>query len=232
MRLYLVCLSCTALLALTAEAPALAQSPEHLHGITQRVYDGPPLSLRSALDDALTRNPSLVVLRRQYDAARQRPAQQRFLMPPTFEAQIWQWPLTTVNPLNTNMYMFTIQQELPGRGKRELRSAVAEKDAEIAATTIAVKARDVLKDVMRAYADLAVTRRAIDIHLASVELLRQFAEASTIKYAAGRSSQQDVLKAVTEMSKLHDDLVMHEAGIAIGDDQMALAFPDLQSRRE
>ena len=108
------------------------------------------------------------------------------------------------------MYMFTIQQELPGRGKRELRSALAEKDAEIAATAIAVKARDVLKDVMRAYADLVVTRRAIDIHLASVELLRQFAEASTIKYAAGRSSQQDVLKAVTEMSKLHDDLVMHE----------------------
>ena len=76
MRLYLVCLSCTALLALTAEQPANAQSPEHLHGITQRVYDGPPLSLRSALDDALGRNPSLVVLRRQYDAARQRPGQQ------------------------------------------------------------------------------------------------------------------------------------------------------------
>jgi outer membrane protein, heavy metal efflux system len=68
--------------------------------------------------------------------------------------------------------------------------------------------------VMTAYATLVVTRRAIDIHLESVELLRQFADASTIKYAAGRSSQQDVLKAVTEMSKLHEDLVMHEENAA------------------
>jgi outer membrane protein TolC len=215
MRSYVALLSCVALLALAAEQQAVAQSPEHLHGITQRVYDGPPLSLTSALDDALNRNPALITLRRQYEAARQRPAQQRFLMPPSFEAQIWQWPVTTVNPLNTNMYMFTIQQELPGRGKRELRAAVTEKEAEIASTAIAVRARDVVREVMRAYADLAVARRAIDIHLVSVELLRQFADASTIKYAAGRSPQQDVLKAVTEMSTLHDDLVMHEEAEAV-----------------
>ena len=203
------------LLALLAAAqPAAAQSPEHLHGSTTRVYEGPPLSLKSAIDEALAKNPMLLTLRKQYEAVRARPAQERFLMPPTFEAQIWQWPVTTVNPLNTNMYMFTIQQELPGRGKRELRAALAQKDAEIASADIAVRAREVVKDVMTAYANLVVTRRAIDIHLASVELLRQFADASTIKYAAGRSSQQDVLKAVTEMSKLHDDLVMHEESIA------------------
>ena len=87
---------------------------------------------------------------------------------------------------------------------------MAEKDVELVSVEIAVRARDVVKDVMRAYADLGVARRAIDIHLASVELMRQFADASTIKYAAGRSPQQDVLKAITELSKLHEDLVMHE----------------------
>jgi outer membrane protein, heavy metal efflux system len=202
------------LAVLAAAVPAAAQSPEHLHGSTTRVYEGPPLSLKSAIDEALARNPTLIALRKQYEAVRERPAQERFLMPPTLEAQIWQWPVTTVNPLNTNMYMFTIQQDIPGRGKRDLRVARAQKDAEIASADIAVRARDVVKDVMTAYANLVITRRAIDIHLASVELLRQFADASTIKYAAGRSSQQDVLKAVTEMSKLHDDLVMHEETIA------------------
>jgi outer membrane protein TolC len=116
---------------------------------------------------------------------RERPAQARALMPPTLEAQIWQWPVTTVNPLNTNMYMFTFQQELPGRGKRDLRVALANTDAEIASTEIAVRARGVLKDVMTAYANLVVARRAIDIHLQSVELLRQFADASTIKVRGG-----------------------------------------------
>ena len=162
------------------------------------------------MDEALARNPTLIALRKQFEAARQRPAQERFLMPPTFEAQIWQWPIDTINPLNTNMYMFTAQQELPGRGKRQLREALAEADVEMASAGVAVRARDVVRDVARAYADLAVARRAIDIHLESVDLLRQFADVSAVKYAAGRTAQQDVLKAVVELSRLHEDLVMHE----------------------
>jgi len=200
---------------MAAHQAASAQAPDHLHGpIARRVYEGPPLSLTNAIDEALGRNPALIALRAQFEVARQRPAQERFLMPPTFEAQIWQWPIDTVNPLNTNMYMFTVQQDLPGRGKRQLRAAVAEKDAELASTEVAVRARAVVNDVSRAYADLAVTRRAIDIHLASVELLRVFADASTLKYAAGRSPQQDVLKAVVELSRLHEDLVMHDESAA------------------
>jgi len=195
--------------------PAAAQSPEHLHGLaSRRVYDGPSLTLTAAIDEALRRNPELIALRHQFDAARKRPAQERFLMPPSFEAQIWQWPLTTVNPLNTNMYMFTMQQELPGRGKRELRAAAAEKDVELASVEIAARAREVINEVQRAYIDLALARKAIDIHLESVGLLRQFADVSTVKYAAGRSSQQDVLKSVVELSKLHEDLVLHEESSA------------------
>lgn len=194
---------------------AMAQVTDRLHGhVVRRVYEGPPLSLKGAVDEALERNPTLIALRRQFEAARHRPAQERYLMAPSFEAQIWQWPITTVNPLNTNMYMFTVHQELPGRGKRALRAAAAEKDVDIALTEIAVRARDVVKDVTSVYAGLVVSRHAIDIQLASVDLLRQFADASSIKYAAGRTPQQDVLKAVVELSKLHEDLVMREEAAA------------------
>lgn len=203
------------LVSILAPRVVMAQAAEHLHGaLARRAYDGPPLTLRAAVDEALQRNPTLIALRAQFVAARHRPDQERYLMPPSFEVQIWQWPVTTLNPLNTNMYMFTVQQELPGRGKRALRAAVAEKDVELASNEIVVRAREVVKDVTRAYTDLVVARRAIDIHLASVGLLRQFADASTIKYATGRSPQQDVLKAVVEVSKLHEDLVMHEENAA------------------
>jgi outer membrane protein TolC len=83
-----------------------------------------------------------------------------------------------------------------------------EKDVELAANDITVRGREVIDHVKRAYADLSVSRKAIDIHLASVQLLRQFADISTVKYSTGRISQQDVLKAVVEVSKLHDDLIM------------------------
>ena len=123
--------------------------------------------------------------------------------------------MTTVNPLNTNMYMFTVQQEIPGRGKRDLRAALAEKEVEQVAADVAVRARDVVKDVMHAYADLVIARRATEIHLASVDVLRQFADASTLKYSTGRSSQHDVLKSVVELSRVHEDLVMHEESAAM-----------------
>lgn len=196
-------------------AAAVAQATDHLHSTARQVYDGPRMTLRAAIDEALTMNPTLIAARKQFEAARQRPAQERFLMPPSFEAQIWQWPVTTINPLNTDIYMFTIQQELPGRGKRELRAAVAEKDAELASADLAVRARNVVNEVMHAYADLAIARLATEIHLASVDVLRQFADASTLKYSAGRTSQQDVLKSVVEISRLHEDLVMHEEAAAM-----------------
>jgi outer membrane protein TolC len=172
-----------------------------------RHYPGPPLTLKDAIDEVLSVNPELVALRKQVDAMRFRPAQERFLAPPMAEAQVWQWPLNTLNPINTNMYMFMVTQELPGRGKRALRAAVAEKDVALAEAEIAIRARQIVDSVKMAYADLFVSRKAIDIHLASVDLLRQLADISQIKYTTGRISQQDVLKSVVEISRLHDDLI-------------------------
>jgi hypothetical protein len=75
-----------------------------------------PLTMQRAISEALERNPELAALRHQYDAARASPAQERFLSPPMLEAQIWGWPVTTLNPVRTDMYMLMAEQELPGRG--------------------------------------------------------------------------------------------------------------------
>jgi len=191
------------------QAGSEAGSEEHLHAIEQRAKgEGPPLTLEAALNEALEKNPELIALRQEFEAARQRPGQDRFLDAPTFEAQIWQWPINTLNPLNTNMYMLMFNQDVPGRGKRALREAVTEKDVALASNEIAVRARDVIGRIKRTYADLFVSRKALEIHLASVGLLRQLADATAARYETGRTSQHDILKAVLEVSKLHDDLVM------------------------
>jgi cobalt-zinc-cadmium efflux system outer membrane protein len=168
---------------------------------------GRPLSIEGALDEALERNPRLIALRRQFEAMQLRPAQARALMPPSFEAQIWQWPVNTLNPLNTNMYMFTVGQTLPGRGKRERRATVAEKDAGLSLAATAVEARDVVDEVKRVYAELSLARREVEIHHGTADLLRHVADVSEAKYVTARGSQQDVLKAVVELSRLHEHLV-------------------------
>jgi outer membrane protein TolC len=186
------------------------------HALSEpRVYNGPPLSLDEALAEAASENPDIVVLRRQADVARQRPAAARALSPPTITTDIWQWPLTTIDPANVNMYMVTLSQEVPGRGKRKLAAAVADQDVTLAERDVDLRVQQIFADVKDAYATLFVTRRAIDIHDASAALLQEVADVAQAKYSAGRLSQQDVLKAVVELSTLHGDVLVFEEQAAL-----------------
>lgn len=199
-------------------ASAAQQDSSQAQAVAGRqVYEGPPLSLQAALDEALARNPELIALRARFEAARHRPAQERSLAAPTFEAQIWQWPLSTLNPAKVNMYMFTAMQDIPDRGKRALRAAVAEKDLQLAEADIAVEAREVIDMVKRTYAELFLSRKAIEVNRDSLDLLRQFADIASVKYTTGRSSQQETMKAIVEISWLHDDLVMLDQRAALAE---------------
>ena len=190
--------------------PVPDQDPAHQHPGEATRFDGPPLALKDAVYEALVKNPELLALRAQLPVARAKPAQARAFDPPMLEGTIWQWPINTLNPANTNMYMLMVGQTLPGRGKRDLRAAVAEKDIALAESDVTVRAVQIANEIKQAYAALYVARKATDVHLASVDLLRQMADASQVKYASGRISQQDVLKSVTELSKLHNDLLMFD----------------------
>ena len=179
--------------------------------------EGPPLTLRAAIDEALAVNLDVAALKAQVDVTRQRPAQEHSLAPPMAEAQIWQWPINTLNPANTNMYMFMVSQDLPGRGKRDARAAVVTKDIELADADVTIRARQIVNETTQAYWALFIARKATEIHLASVDVLRDIADAAQAKYTSGRGSQADLLKPVVEISKLHSDVIMHdqEAGLAM-----------------
>jgi outer membrane protein TolC len=165
-----------------------------------------PLSLQAALDEALARNPELIALRAQLEADRRGPGQARVLMPPMLEAQIWQWPLNTINPSGAT-YMFTAQQEFPGRGKRDLRAKLTLAGVAVSEAAIPVRARDIVNDVKRTYAELFVARRSVEVTTNTIALLRQIADGTQVRYASGKGTQQDVLKAVVEISRLHEAVV-------------------------
>lgn len=196
---------------------ALCAATLTVTSIDLRAQVNEPVSLENLLAKALEKNPELAVLRDQIAVARQRPNQERGLPPPMVEAQIWQWPINTLNPVDTNMYMFMVGQDIPGRGKRDARAAVAEKDIALAAADVAIRARRIINEIKQAYAALFIARKATEVHLASVDVLNEIADAAQAKYASGRGSQQDLLKPVVELSKLHSDVIMHdqEAGLAL-----------------
>jgi cobalt-zinc-cadmium efflux system outer membrane protein len=169
--------------------------------------EGAPLLLKDAIAQALTGNPELVALRLEIEAMGAAPARERHLVPPTLETQIWGWPVTTLNPTRTDMYMFMAEQELPGRGKRASRVLVAEREAEVSRQRIAVRTNEILNEVKQAYVDLGLARETSAIYEREAPLLRNLAEAATLRYAAGQSGQHHTVTALLESTRLESDRI-------------------------
>ncbi len=166
-----------------------------------------PLTLNAALDEAMQRNPDLIALRQEYETALAMSAVERYLAPPSFETQIWAWPVTTLNPIRTDMYMFTMEQTLPGRGKRAARRLVAERDADIARREVTVEANGILDEVRQAFAGLALARETLAIYEQQVPVLRGLAEAATLRYASGHGAQHDTVMPLVELTRRQSDAI-------------------------
>ena len=170
----------------------------------------PPLTLRAAMDEVMARNPELVALRQEYEVARATPAQERYLAPPMLEAQIWGWPITTLNPARTEMYMLMAEQELPGKGKRAARTLVAEREAEMSRQQIAVRANQILHDARNAYIDLSFTRETFGLLSRQAALLDQLTETATLRYAAGEGAQHHTVIALVEVASVQKERIAAE----------------------
>ncbi len=193
-------------LSLLAPARARAQTPvDPQVDRYQPVYHVLPLTLPAAIEEALANHPAIAAARLELVPVQSRRTRETYLAPPTLEAEIWQWPLISANPLNTNMYMFSIRQEFPGKGKRAERGLVIEKDIERAALTVLERTRELVTAVKQTYADLYVSRQAVAVQDESLELLRRTADLITARYGAGYGSQLDVLKAFAEIARRHSE---------------------------
>jgi outer membrane protein, heavy metal efflux system len=166
-----------------------------------------PLTVDTAIAEALERNQELIALRREYEAARAAPAQERRLGPPLLEAAIWQWPITTLNPIRTEMYMFTAEQELPGRGKRAARVLVRERDGDVSRQQIAVRANTVLGELKQAFADLSLAREQAALYEQQVGVLSDVAEATALRYAGGQGAQRHTVTTLVELTRLRKDRI-------------------------
>jgi outer membrane protein, heavy metal efflux system len=177
---------------------------------TATYAQAPPLTLRAAIDEATARNPELVALRQAYEAARAAPAQERFLAPPMLEGQVWGWPVTTLNPARTEMFMLMAEQELPGKGKRAARTLVAEREAEMSRQQIAVRANQILSEVRTAYIDLAFIRETFALYSRQARLLDEVTETATLQYAAGEGPQHHTVVALVEVASVEKERIAAE----------------------
>ena len=157
---------------------------------------------------------------------RARPAQERALAPPMLEGAIWQWPINTVNPWNTNMFMLMMSQEIPGRGKRDLRAAVAEKDIALAESDVTIRERQIANEVRQAYATLFIARKRSTSTSQASNLLRQ------IRNAARQGPRQDASRSRTYSNLSWSCRNVTHSEILMFDEQANLATARLNILRD
>ena len=164
------------------------------------------LSLEDLVREALASNPEIAAAQKRYDAARQRPAQERSLPDPMISTGY----NSSGNPLPgaglgtepTANIGLMVSQGIPYPGKRDLRSAIASREADAELQQVDAARLSVVARVKQAYYGLAYTYAVGDVLERNRNLLETLLKVSEGRYAVGQAAQQDVLKAQTQLSIL------------------------------
>jgi cobalt-zinc-cadmium efflux system outer membrane protein len=168
---------------------------------------GEELQLSTVLRVVLAKNPELAEASARANAATALVGSAGRLPPLQFEYQLWAAPLARPYALDeAEMHMFGVKQTFPAFGSLEGESRAASEQAKAAAADRQTRELDIVARVRRAYAEYYRTDREYRIHLDHVRLAQQTLDMARAAYQGGRGTQQDVLRTVVELSRLHNDL--------------------------
>ncbi|MBI2221259.1 MAG: TolC family protein [Acidobacteria bacterium] len=184
-----------AILALAYSAPAFAQA------------EAPRTTLAPLIDAAMAASPEIAAARLRYEAALERPAQERSLPDPMvsagYAASGKPFPGAGLGKEPTANIGLMVTQEIPYPGKRGLRASMATREAEAAREEIAAARLSVVTRVKQAYYRLAYTYAAVDVLARNRELLETLLKVSEARYGVGGAAQQDVFKGQAELTVVH-----------------------------
>src|SRR5436190_7408461 len=164
------------------------------------------MSLADIVAEAIAKNPEILAAQKRYEAARQRPAQERSLPDPMVSAGynasgnplpgagLGTEPLANVG--------FMVSQDVPYPGKLDLRASIASREADAELQQIAAARLNVVARVKQAYYRLAYAHAVADVLTRNRDLLGTLLKVSESRYAVGQAAQQDVIKAQTQIGIL------------------------------
>jgi outer membrane protein, heavy metal efflux system len=183
-----------------------------------------PLDLKALIAEALERNPEIQAAQKSAEASRQRPAQAGSLPDPMFSAGYASSgsprPFAGIGREPIANAGFMVTQEFPAPGKRKLRGDIALREADAELQRYREVRLSVVSKVKQAYHQLHHGYEAIDIMQRNIDVMRTYLRSAEARYAIGKSAQQDLLKAQTQISlmavrieKMRQDIRMRETDI-------------------
>jgi len=183
---------------------AQEQAPQHEHVVTP---------LADLLQEAEKNNPQIQALRQGWQAAKQVPTQVSTLPDPQFTLQ----HLSVGSPRPFAGYTNSdfayiglgVTQDIPYPGKLRLKSEIAKREADVSQQQVETVRRAVLAEVKASYFQLAYLSKTLAILESDGELLKLVEQAADARYRSGMGTQQDVLQAQLQKTKLVREIAMH-----------------------
>ena len=197
---------CALLFLSTLARSTFAQdsSIQHDHAVT---------ALVDLLQEAEKNNPQIEAARQSWEAARQVPTQVSTLPDPQFQVQ--QFSVGSPRPFagytNSNFAYVGLgfSQDIPYPGKLRLRGEIATREADGSQQLVETIRRSVLAEVKAVYFQLAYLAKTLTILESDGEFLKQVEQAADARYRSGKGTQQDVLQAQLQKTKLIREIAMH-----------------------
>ena len=166
------------------------------------------IHLPDLVREALERNPEVQMAARVVEAKHAHIPQAGALPDPVLmygvENEGRPVPFETLGTNGFSDVYVGITQEIPFHGKRGLREKVAGEEASAEEWAYERIRRRVAVQVAEAYYDLYATHAALGIVDESLKLLDQLTKVARARLAVGQASQQDVLDAEVELSRLEE----------------------------
>ena len=165
--------------------------------------------LRDLVKEALQNSPEIRAARKEQEAASQRIAPAGALDDPMLEAGIINLPTSSFrfDREDMTMKMIGLSQRFPYPGKRGLRQDVAAREAESSGYGYQETLNRVVREIRTACYDLYLVIESARLVKKNKFILEQFLRIAETRYSVGQSSQADVLKAQTQLSKMLEELI-------------------------
>lgn len=180
--------------------PPAARSHAAPSGLDDPFAGAERLSRKALVRAVLERNQDLEAARQGWLAARERPAQAGAFDDPRVSYAVA--PLSVGSGAVDLGQELRVEQPLPYPGRRGLRRAQAEAEAEVAGEALRAVRLELATTAALLFADYALVHRALAINADHRRLMDEILEVATGRYAAGLLAQQDPLLAETEGAEL------------------------------
>jgi outer membrane protein TolC len=193
-------------------AVLLAAVPAFAAGAAPAASSG-TLTLAQVLDAVRRDNPELLAALQRRDAARARVAQAATPDQPRVDLERKFAPGSVLSAPEKSV---AVTQSLPFPTTLALRRGRAARESDIAEQDYRAEANAVTARARRAYARLFLAEKSLRIYEENIAIMRGFARAAESKYAAGRATQLDALKAQVELTRMLDMSVVLDSEAEIG----------------